>query len=360
MDSSTPPPALIQLRRCHNCGTTLVDTDRFCSSCGQKCGDIKVSVWSLLGEFIQTIFNVDNKLWQTLGALFVPGKLTLAFLGGQRQRYFTPVRLFFITALLFFAVISSWGDKASRDFLNDRVRSNEQDMYYTYFLNKVQEQSDSVVQLLPQWPMSRTVLDSLYGRMHGDRQDSTELGVSFGSGVGSKMSDLRIAKSDLAALSIDSLVARYIPNESYWEKTLLRQNIKLQREGSSFVGYFGSKLVWMMLLMMPVFALLLKLFYIRRGYFYTEHLVFSFHTHAFLFFVVGMAALLEYSKMIAENTLIGPSLLITWVYYLLAMRKVYRQSWGKTLLKLLLLNLSYILLFSIAFSIALVTTAMLF
>jgi hypothetical protein len=349
-------------RCCHNCAATLADTDRFCTHCGQKYGSIKISIWSLLGEFIQTIFNVDNKLWQSLGALFVPGKLTLAFLGGQRQRYFTPVRLFFVTGLLFFAVISSWGDKASRDFLTERVRSNEQDMYYTLFLTKVQEQSDTVVQLLPQWPMSRTVLDSLYGRMHGDRQDSTELGVkvNFGNGVGSAASDLRIAKSDLAELSVDSLVARYIPDESYWEKMILRQNIKLQREGSSFVGYFTSKLVWMMLLMMPVFALLLKLFYIRRGYFYTEHLVFSFHTHAFLFLVVGMAALLEYSNIIAENTLVGPSLLITWVYYLLAMRKVYRQSWGKTLIKLLLLNLSYIILFSTAFFLTLVATAALF
>lgn len=162
MDSSTPAPPPILSRQCHNCGTMLADADRFCPSCGQKFSHVKVSLWSLLGEFIQTIFNVDNKLWQTLLALFVPGKLTLAFLGGQRQRYFTPVRLFFITALLFFAVVSSWGDKASRDFLTERVRSNEQDMYYTYFLNKVREQSDSVVQLLPQWPMSRTVLDSLW------------------------------------------------------------------------------------------------------------------------------------------------------------------------------------------------------
>lgn len=315
-----------------------------------------------MGDFIQTIFNVENKLWQTLLALFVPGKLTLAFLAGQRQRYVTPVRLFFITALLFFAVISSWGDQVSRDFLSERVRSNEQDMYYTFFLANVQEQSDSVVQLLPQWPMSRTVLDSLYGRMHGTREDSTELGIgfSFGTGLSSKVSGLRIAKSDLAALSIDSLTALYIPNESYWEKMILRQNIRLQREGSSFVGYFTSKLVWMMLLMMPIFAILLKIFYIRRGYFYTEHLVFSFHTHAFLFFVVGIAALLEYTNIISDNILVGPSLLITWGYYLLAMRKVYHQSWSKTFFKLILLNLSYVFLFSVAFALTLVVTAMLF
>lgn len=358
MDSSTPPPAPIPLRRCHNCGTTLADTDRFCPSCGQKYGDIKLSVWLLLGEFIQTIFNVDNKLWQTLRALFVPGKLTLAFLGGQRQQYFTPVRLFFVTGLLFFTVTSFWGDKASNAFVNDRVRSNEQDAYYTLFLENVRQQSDTVVQLLPQWPMSRMVLDSLYERMHGTREDSTELG--FVIGYSTEASNTKIAKRDLASITPDSIVSLYIPNASYWERMTLRQNIKMQKQGGSFISFFLSKLVWMMLLLMPVFALLLKLFYIRRGYFYTEHLVFSFHTHAFLFLLVGAAALLEYSHIIQQNVLVGPAFLIVWVYYLLAMRKVYRQSWGKTLVKLLLLNAAYAILIVLAISLTLVATAMVF
>ncbi len=48
----------------------------------------------------------DSRLWRTLYYLmFRPGMLTVEYLRGRRKRYVRPARLFFVMAILLFAVI---------------------------------------------------------------------------------------------------------------------------------------------------------------------------------------------------------------------------------------------------------------
>ena len=44
--------------------------------------------------FQRDLTNFDSRIWRTLGLLFLPGRLTLAYLGGQRARYVPPMRRF--------------------------------------------------------------------------------------------------------------------------------------------------------------------------------------------------------------------------------------------------------------------------
>ncbi|MBB2483805.1 DUF3667 domain-containing protein [Mitsuaria sp. WAJ17] len=53
-----------------------------------------------LREFGGHLLASDGALRRTLGALFRPGQLTLAYLNGQRRRYLTPLRLFLSISLL--------------------------------------------------------------------------------------------------------------------------------------------------------------------------------------------------------------------------------------------------------------------
>ena len=73
---------------------------RHCPGCGQDT-DLRVpTLADFLREFGGHLLAADGALRRTLGGLFRPGHLTLAYLRGQRRRYLTPLRLFLSTSLL--------------------------------------------------------------------------------------------------------------------------------------------------------------------------------------------------------------------------------------------------------------------
>ena len=88
-----------EFRTCPNCYYPLPRFGQYCSHCGQKYTDGKVTIKELMGDFLSNTLNLDAKIWRTLLALFVPGKLTIAFFKGRQQRYIHPLRLFFILCL---------------------------------------------------------------------------------------------------------------------------------------------------------------------------------------------------------------------------------------------------------------------
>jgi len=93
--------------------------------------------------------------------------------------------------------------------------------------------------------------------------------------------------------------------------------------------------------LLPVFALLLKLLYIRRDRYYAEHFVFALHTHAFAFLMFTLMLLLPWAWL--------DRVLLLWmaVYVWIAMRTVYAQSIARTTIKWWLLGWSYLWLFAI-------------
>jgi hypothetical protein len=83
----------------------------------------------------------------------------------------------------------------------------------------------------------------------------------------------------------------------------------------------------MVFLLLPVFALLLKLLYIRRDRLYAEHFVFALHVHAFVFVVFIVMFILPWEWF--------DRILLLWIatYVWLALKRVYRQGWVRTTLK---------------------------
>jgi Protein of unknown function (DUF3667) len=81
---------------CLNCHYPTAEFDNFCSSCGQKATDGKVSLHDLLHEFVHSIAHLDGKIFTTLRHLLVPGKLTVAFFEGHHKRYAHPIQLFIV------------------------------------------------------------------------------------------------------------------------------------------------------------------------------------------------------------------------------------------------------------------------
>ena len=90
---------------CRNCGVPL--HGRSCFACGQKAVHTELTVHELVHEGVHELAHVDGKILQTLRLLLLkPGELTAEFFRGRRVRYISPLRLYLICSLLFFALVA--------------------------------------------------------------------------------------------------------------------------------------------------------------------------------------------------------------------------------------------------------------
>lgn len=89
-------------QNCKNCGSAL--SGRYCHHCGQK--DIKPEdkkIKHFLEELIASLFFADGKFFKTFRVLFSkPGELSHSYISGARQKYLSPLQLFFFANLLYF------------------------------------------------------------------------------------------------------------------------------------------------------------------------------------------------------------------------------------------------------------------
>ena len=112
----------------------------------------------------------------------------------------------------------------------------------------------------------------------------------------------------------------------------------------AFIRDTIRRLPTVMFLLLPVFALLLKLIYIRRDWYYSEHLVFGLHTHAFAFTVFAFIVVLIWlGSDAAWISILGNvlMLLVLPIYFYVAQKRVYEQGWIKTAIKAWMLGWMY-------------------
>ena len=91
--------------QCPNCTTPL--KGQFCSYCGQNQNGFDRFFLTLIRDAFDDIFATDSRAAKTiLALLFRPGFLTQEYFAGHRARYVQPIRLYFITSLSFFFLLS--------------------------------------------------------------------------------------------------------------------------------------------------------------------------------------------------------------------------------------------------------------
>ena len=140
-----------------------------------------------------------------------------------------------------------------------------------------------------------------------------------------------------------------------------KDNINAARKhpGEAIARLF-SVLPQTLFVLMPLFALLLKIAYIFKRRLYMEHLMVALHSHAFIFMsllvIVSLHLLIGWAG--ASATWLVPVLNLlraaawTWlpIYLFLMARRVYHQGWFMTTFKFCLVGFCY--LFLLAFGLA--------
>jgi|GEM_PF-2879393 len=101
--------------RCLNCNQSFVEKDKYCNNCGQKTAIKELNFWTIVSDFFSNLFNVEAKIWRTFRDIWIPAKLTNAYISGKRVTYYNPIRIFIISLFTFFALylfnIKSYIDK---------------------------------------------------------------------------------------------------------------------------------------------------------------------------------------------------------------------------------------------------------
>jgi hypothetical protein len=102
---------------------------------------------------------------------------------------------------------------------------------------------------------------------------------------------------------------------------------------------------WAFFFLLPVFALILKLFYIRRKQNYIRHLLFSVHLHSFIF--INLFLIIALNMIFEQFSETITLLLFTAipVYFILALKKFYGQNIGKVIVKFLGISIFYNIIF---------------
>ena len=96
---------------CHNCGIRL--TGPFCAACGQKDLPLSVTLHDFSHELTHEMLHVDGRLFQSVRRLLVsPGFLAREYIQGHRARWISPIRLYLIFSVAFFALSAITGVRA--------------------------------------------------------------------------------------------------------------------------------------------------------------------------------------------------------------------------------------------------------
>jgi len=325
-------------QKCKNCTHPIFDRAKYCSNCGQKNTDGRISISSFFSAFFSTVFNLESKFFQTMGHIFIPGKLTVEYFQGKHKRYFHPVRIFIVTAILLIAAI---GTQLTEDALIFNIYEKaEKQIQKEFFLAEMDVAAQRTLEKFPNKASLKPAFDTLYQNLKGKdigEKDSIDMKKSIIT-RGIDDFDFKISKEDLINFSPEELVNKY-KVERNLDRFIFKQKIKLIKDEGNFAPFALGNSLWIILLTMPFLALILKILYARHDYYYVEHLVFSFHTHAFAFLLFAIIGFIVLSS--APIWLIYIGFLILFFYLYKALRKVYGQGRFKTFVKLLLTNIIY-------------------
>ena len=114
-------------------------------------------------------------------------------------------------------------------------------------------------------------------------------------------------------------------------------------------------------LLLPIFAVLLKIVYIFKRRLYMEHMIVALHSHAFiamwLILIIGVYSLGEAMAAGALKTILNFTIAALWIwlplYLLLMQKRVYGQGWIMTLIKFFMLGIAYVILLACGATVAL-------
>lgn len=333
-------------KNCLNCETEVIG--RFCHVCGQENIEPKESFGHLVMHFFEDITHFDGKFFSSVVMLFKkPGFLAKEYLKGRRASYLNPIRMYVFTSAIFFFLFFAFFKPG---FHPNKERKNDPKA-----MTKVEDKMDEEdsIALAKSNALAKSIpitIDSANKiSISGDGQEFTDR-----EEYDRYQKSLPKEKRDgiLKRLYVHRMIAlhkKYDRPEGGGGKELI----------DDLLERFFHSLPYMLFVSLPLYALFLKLLYVRNKQFYfADHGIFLVYLYIFTFIFLLVFFTLSRISGFAHFSWLSYILILMFlggVYYAYrSMRNFYEQGRRKTIAKFLIFNIltsvSLLILFTIFFA----------
>lgn len=376
--------------RCLNCGTALLGAH--CYRCGQPVKGLVRHFSSFIGDFLDSVFEIDGRIMQTLGPLlFRPGYLSNEYFAGRRVRFVSPVRLFvFLSLLAFFTAQFGFDLDADSPQSGASDESAPALNFDTTSLRSASteaeliERRDTALAEIAKAKLETANVPGLAAILASaerevlaaaDRREATlrklagEPGKPIPTDDGSASTKPRLQfggqpwDANVNPIAIQALPTSINDRLNAWAARGERNLARIQEDPNELKDAVLSALPSTLFVLMPLFALLLKLTMIFKRRLYMEHLIVALHSHAFLcaalflLVVFGQLADSAWHWLAAAAGFLEVAVAV-WIpiYLLLTQKRVYGQGWLTTLWNYAWLGFWYLILLTLGITATLVFT----
>lgn len=300
---------------CLNCKEVYALKSHFCPNCGQHSKTSIITFKEALSDFLASLVAFDSKVFNTIPRLlFYPGRLTKEYLEGKRASQLPPFRLYLFLSIILILLLSL-------------VMKDEKALF-----NLDQEESEFVMDTLSQAFQTDffSDMDSLKQSNKAGSESNFDIQVGRNEQIGLLLNTANELFNQ--GLNIEQIEDSILTSQPFFVRLIVKQTLKFkEQKGRGILHVLLKTSSYAMLIFLPLFALILKLLYVRRNRFYIEHVIFTLHFFSFIFFMLIFFVLINLLPVQLPGWILSMLIL---VYLFLSMHKVYQQSWKKTLLKL--------------------------
>ncbi|MBV8977055.1 MAG: DUF3667 domain-containing protein [Alphaproteobacteria bacterium] len=340
-----------EVHPCPNCGKPMIGA--YCAICGQERDTHRRSVWGLIHALMEDIISFDSRVLRTAYALVArPGEIASAFREGRPRRYVPALRLYFFVSLIFFVVLGL----SNIAIMQLVVTATPVKIVWikgeAYVPNPSYDPADPDTHFMPKMMKMSKERAAQPG---GHFEYSTK--VYFFAPIGAHQSELTPeARAKLGQNNFDVEVKtlgkedaakkkRAVEIKSWIERHVYDGLQRLAADPAALNGPLTTWIPRVLFLLVPLYAALLALFYIRqrRKFFYVDHLIFSLSIHSFGFVLLMLAA--GAAQIFSGGNVALGTFVVAGLYTLIATRNFYRQSWFWTVLKFVLVSFFYVVFF---------------
>ncbi|HEV8695302.1 MAG TPA: DUF3667 domain-containing protein [Lysobacter sp.] len=388
---------------CENCGIPL--QGQYCYACGQSLHSPTRHFAHALEEVFESFWHLDGRIFRSLRDLLVPGRIALNYLAGQRVRYVAPLRLFVVLSVLTFFVAQftlhlNVGGPTARVNVGDvsvatrvagkftkattvaevvamrdaDLKAMREARAQTGVIPGVGQSLDKAIALteaqaqlrIKQLQPASTTADKAEVDTKAaplaapdsdadEQQFQTDLAVDGRKPWDEQTNPVKVGGlPGFANAWLNHQVARGKENLA-----------RMKKDPELYTHALISSVPSALIILVPVFALFLKLGYLGSGRLYLEHLVVALYSHAFLclallalFVMVGLDNwITPHAPWFGTLSGWGEGLLWAWMplYLLFMQKRVYGNEWPLTLLRYCVIGTMYLVL--VTFAVALLAIA---
>ena len=336
-------------KHCLNCDAVINESYEYCPVCGQKTND-ELTFGVLFNNTISNYFSYDARFLKSFVPLvFKPGFIAREFVKGRRLKYLHPAQYYLFVSVIFFFLFSITTRSGAEKVDSALEKGFEQGKVFEIdSIPDIKVDSMALATTLEELKKNNVAIPEEDMRVLDSIQRNGNVNMSFSDIDGVRMGAREFRK-------LDSLIKINAPEKeklalfgvtdstSTVRKFFARQGLKLyENNAQGILGAFYDTIPISMFFLIPIFALILKLLYFKRGRF-AHAMVFSFYFFTFLFVVLSLIIVLNMLIDIPDwiDWLVGLS---TFFYLLISLKRFYEQNYFVSFIKVSVLTFTYIMM----------------